>query len=916
MKFLRLALKNYRGIAASEVNFAPTGVTVVRGPNEIGKSSIVEALRVLFEYKDSSKHSDVMAIQPVDKDVGSEIELDVESGPYRFTYTKRFHRERRTTLRIDAPRRENLTGEDAHARANAILVETLGDDMLWKVLAVMQGEKLALPALEGQSQLSRCLTLAAGGARSGAREESLFDAANEEYSQYFTDSGRPKKELEAQRAAVEASRTLVLDLQTRLDKLELEIAESAALKARLQRLEARLDEESKSCARHAAHWSTLEALEKRREKAAQSFETAQARASAAIAELRARETLVEEKQRIEKQLAKTQAEISAAAPALLAAQSELEAEEKRVASARASLDASSTLRQRRARDVESLRQRERFALLTEKLAQIERERRAAEDAERVLATNTLSAAVLEELEKIARLLSIEDGVLALAAPSVRIEARAARKIAIDGVEVALDSAQIVERSVPRELSIEVPGVLSIQVQSGKGTEVSRKKRDDLREKFAEACFAAGVGDLAAARVAHAAHASAQATLSTRDQRLREILGGSTLDAIAREHATLRARIDTARAEADSAHGPVDATRALADAMRAPVDAAPSSVETEQRNPDRDPPFVESVEDAIALAERAQAAEDVARNTLKEIEKRVALTRGAHEKLAQAQRDRARDQEREARELSELDRRLAIERARVSDSEVLARKTGAEADVVAAQREHATAEELWRAQDAERARALLEGAQAAVESIRRDIQATQLSLKSVETSLLIQGELGLGEELDDARTTCERVQAEFARVERRARAAKTLFELLRDERAAARRATRAPLQEQITRLARIVFPGELAIELGEDLTITSRTSRGVTVPFESLSGGTREQLSILTRLAVAMIVSGDEGVPVVLDDTLGYTDEDRLERMGAALALAGKTCQVIVLTCVADRYRHVPNARLETLAHAT
>jgi uncharacterized protein YhaN len=56
------------------------------------------------------------------------------------------------------------------------------------------------------------------------------------------------------------------------------------------------------------------------------------------------------------------------------------------------------------------------------------------------------------------------------------------------------------------------------------------------------------------------------------------------------------------------------------------------------------------------------------------------------------------------------------------------------------------------------------------------------------------------------------------------------------------------------------------------------------------------------------------VPFVLDDALGYTDPDRLERIGALL---GRTtdAQVIVLTCVADRFRHVGGARTVRLLEA-
>ena len=63
-------------------------------------------------------------IAPVHRDVGPEIELEAESGPYVFTYSKRFIKKPETKLTITKPKPENLTGRDAHDRAEAILKET------------------------------------------------------------------------------------------------------------------------------------------------------------------------------------------------------------------------------------------------------------------------------------------------------------------------------------------------------------------------------------------------------------------------------------------------------------------------------------------------------------------------------------------------------------------------------------------------------------------------------------------------------------------------------------------------------------------------------------------------------------------------------------------------------------------------
>ena len=63
MKLHRLVLKNYRGIDHREIDFPDHGVVVVSGANEIGKSSMIEALDLLLESKDRSTKKEVKAGQ-------------------------------------------------------------------------------------------------------------------------------------------------------------------------------------------------------------------------------------------------------------------------------------------------------------------------------------------------------------------------------------------------------------------------------------------------------------------------------------------------------------------------------------------------------------------------------------------------------------------------------------------------------------------------------------------------------------------------------------------------------------------------------------------------------------------------------------------------------------------------------------
>ncbi len=59
-----------------------------------------------------------------------------------------------------------------------------------------------------------------------------------------------------------------------------------------------------------------------------------------------------------------------------------------------------------------------------------------------------------------------------------------------------------------------------------------------------------------------------------------------------------------------------------------------------------------------------------------------------------------------------------------------------------------------------------------------------------------------------------------------------------------------------------------------------------MPYESLSGGAKEQLGILARLAGAALVAKEDSVPVVVDDALGFTDPDRLAKMGEVFDTVG------------------------------
>lgn len=94
----------------------------------------------------------------------------------------------------------------------------------------------------------------------------------------------------------------------------------------------------------------------------------------------------------------------------------------------------------------------------------------------------------------------------------------------------------------------------------------------------------------------------------------------------------------------------------------------------------------------------------------------------------------------------------------------------------------------------------------------------------------------------------------------------------------------------------VFPGA-GVAFGDSFSLEALMRAGEREDFASLSDGTREQLAVLVRMGFAGLFAARRApVPLVLDDPLVYSDDGRLNAMCAALNDAGRSYQIVVLTC--------------------
>ena len=185
------------------------------------------------------------------------------------------------------------------------------------------------------------------------------------------------------------------------------------------------------------------------------------------------------------------------------------------------------------------------------------------------------------------------------------------------------------------------------------------------------------------------------------------------------------------------------------------------------------------------------------------------------------------------------------------------------------------------------------AQAEADSADRRVREFEAELRKAEGALEQTG----GQQLDEQREQAKEAKEALARREQELEVDYQAWRLLRETLSEAEKDGAAhlgsalvqPVSERIADLTAGRY-GELA--LGPQLDATGIELGGSEREFDALSVGTREQIALVLRLAIAEAL----GTFVVLDDQLTQTDDTRMEWTRRLLAQAAHASQVIVLTC--------------------
>lgn len=165
------------------------------------------------------------------------------------------------------------------------------------------------------------------------------------------------------------------------------------------------------------------------------------------------------------------------------------------------------------------------------------------------------------------------------------------------------------------------------------------------------------------------------------------------------------------------------------------------------------------------------------------------------------------------------------------------------------------------------------------------------------------------ELEFRQAEWEATQAERSAIERRVAALQllqTLFLEAQDDLASRYGAPlMAALGPYLTALGQGADAPLLQLDPQQGFGDLQLRQDGESFNFERLSGGLREQLASALRLALAEVLlpAYDGGLPLVFDDAFTNTDPQRLPLIRQMLALGvSRGVQVILLTCTPDDYR--------------
>ncbi len=870
------------GTPARIEGFGP-GVNILSARNEAGKSTLFRAIRTcLFERHNTTKEEvEALATQGLSLPVS--IRVSFEHHGTNYEISKSFVKNKSASLT------RNGVEIARNGEADERVWELLGvspkstkalDEASYGLLWVQQGRSFDAPAPSeaAKGQLNALIQQEVGTLVGGERARLLLNTLKGEIGRYETDQGRAKAggPLHAAREANAQLTTERLDVDTRLAALDAKLDE-------LSRLRADLRAASDPAMAHAMQADLAETKRKLEmaEKATEELKRLAAEErhahDRAEAQTEKRNELKRRATAIDGHRTRLQELVKAIVP-LEEEMTTITAALKDLTGRRAALDTGADGLDAEERDINRLsdlavkiEQRERMAGRLTLLASLRHRAAETDAALKVARVDDAAMKALEALETEEAKLRAR---LEAGAPRVAVEAKPGADVRLDGTTVSGNAARL----VTTPLVMTVGGEVTITISPPQATrDEAEKALAGHRDRLKTLLDACGASDAAALRRLRAERVALEEQVRELHAERKAL---AVKDGVAAEIEQLRAAI-----------GEIDA-----EAKRIQTDGQPlpAAAEVERRKQ----------EVAARRSElRAQRGGIEAQiGAQKEAETRILQNRAAMQGQTEAIHgqlgselvllpDEKRDQLIGECEAELATRRDAhrIKATLVSDKKAQAPEDG----------------------EIERLRSRVERLVVAIRSQQEKVEKLGVRIAHLEGEVQVAGGDGLGERAATLKLQQEMALAEEARIAERVEALKLLRATVDGCYTQRREQLNAPLRRHLKPFLHDVFP-KAEIALGENFAISGLSRAGPAAElFGRLSLGTQEQVAVLVRLAMgAMICERGTDVPIILDDALVFSDDDRIEQMFDAINRAGKNQQVIVLTCRSRSFTSLGGTQLQ------
>ncbi len=310
------------------------------------------------------------------------------------------------------------------------------------------------------------------------------------------------------------------------------------------------------------------------------------------------------------------------------------------------------------------------------------------------------------------------------------------------------------------------------------------------------------------------------------------------------------------------------------------------------------PAIASLETHLTQAEQAEekargllSSTDVEHASARETSIKLrAAAETAERALEQAKADAGPEETRDSRRAERLRLQLQSQQA----------LTEAEAELQAL---------ITAAPDLDTAKAGLKRAEDAVNAAVQERAQVSERLAALSSEIRTLAGNGIEERRDELAGHLEAANAAEAQFAQQVAALTRLQSALDAERDAARDTYFGPVQEELKPLLSILHR-DAALSFDSDSLLPSGLLRDhAEETLDDLSGGTKEQIAILTRLAFARLFARQgRHMPIILDDALVYSDDDRIIKMFTALTRVAQGQQIIVFSCRQLAFQDLGGAR--------